>query len=71
MKARFKVNDEFRLKKDQTFTRAFPMGGYNKDGSGGEVDKEHRKGGSIAKLSHIHEPSVDKAELSYDGDFGD
>jgi hypothetical protein len=27
MKAKFKVNDEFRLKKDQTFTRAFPMGG--------------------------------------------
>ena len=32
MKARFKVNDEFRLKKDETFTRSFPVGGYNKDG---------------------------------------
>lgn len=71
MKARFKVNDEFRLKKDQTFTRAFPMGGYNKDGSVGEVDKAPRRAGSMAKVSQIYETSVDAAEPSYDVDFGD
>jgi hypothetical protein len=44
MKAKFKVNDEFGLKKDQTFTRAFPIGGYSKDGSVGDADKAHRRG---------------------------
>ena len=39
MKAKFKFSDEFRLKKDQTFTRAFPMSGYNQGGSVGEIDK--------------------------------
>jgi hypothetical protein len=71
MKAKFKVTDEFRLKKDQTFTRAFPMGGYNKDGAVGEVDKARRRAGSIATVSQIYETSVDVAEPSYDVDFGD
>lgn len=71
MKAKFKVDDEFELKKDQTFTRAFPMGGYNKDGSVGEVDKAPRRAGSMSKVSKIYETSVDTAEPSYDVDFGD
>lgn len=71
MKAKFSVNDEFRLKKDHTFTRAFPMGGYSKDGSVGEVDKAHRKAGSMGKVSQIHETLVDTAEPWYDVDFGD
>jgi hypothetical protein len=71
MKAKFKVNDEFRLKKDETFTRTFPMGGYNKDGSVGEVDNARRRVGSVAKVSQIYETSVGTAESSYDVDFGD
>jgi hypothetical protein len=71
MKANFEVNSEFRLKKDQTFTRAFPMGGYNKDGSVGEVDKAPRRAGSMAKVSKVYETSVHTAEPSYDVDFGD
>jgi hypothetical protein len=71
MKAKFKVNDEFRLKEDHTFTRTFPIGGYGKGGSVGEVDKAHRRAGSVAKVSEIHETSVVTGEPSYRVDFGD
>jgi hypothetical protein len=70
MKAKFRVADEFRLKKDQTFSRTFPMSGYRKDGSVGEVDKAQRRAGSIATISQIHETSVTRAEASYGVDFG-
>jgi hypothetical protein len=71
MEAKFKVNDQFRLKENHTFTRSFPMGGYNKDGTVGEGDKEHRRAGSTGKASAIYEAPGRKAEASYDVDFGD
>jgi len=71
MKAKYRVNDQFRLKKDEIFTRAFPVGGYGKDGSVGEIDKARRAAGSIASIREIYETSVDAAPASYDLDFGD
>jgi hypothetical protein len=68
MKAKFSVNDEFRLKKDQTFPRAFPTGSYNKDE---ERDKAHRKAGNVAKICKIYETLADRGQASYDVDFGD
>ncbi len=37
MKAKFKIGDEFRLKKNGRFTRTFPRS-RNPDGSVGEID---------------------------------
>ena len=71
MKAKFKVADAFRLKKDETFTRSFPMGGFNKDGSVNEGDKERRRAGSTAKVSEIHETTVAWDEPWYHLDFGE
>lgn len=71
MKAKFKLDDEFRLKADHTFTRSFPMGGYNKDGTVGEIDQQPRRAGSTARISEINETSVDRAEPWYNLDFGE
>jgi hypothetical protein len=30
MKPKFKLNDEFRLRTEETFTRSFPLGGYSR-----------------------------------------
>jgi hypothetical protein len=71
MKAKFSVNNEFRLKKDQTFPRVFPKRGHNKDGSVGELDQARRRAGALAKVSKIYETLVDRDQASYDVDFGD
>jgi len=70
MKVKFKVGDEFKLKKDQIFTRSFPMGGYNKDGSVRDMDKEPARPGRRVKVSEIYETTVATSEASYDLDFG-
>jgi hypothetical protein len=54
MEAKFKLAEEFRLKTAQTFTRCFPMGGYNKDGSVGGGDKVHVRGGTVGTIADVH-----------------
>ena len=72
MKAQFKMKDEFKLRKDETFTRSFPLGGYSKDGSVSDIDKAHRKAGSVAIVYEIHDsPAIDMGEVWYLLDFGD
>ena len=70
MKAKYKVGDAFRLKKDHTFTRGFRMGGFNKDGSVAEIDKEHSKAGGTAKVSVVYD-LADRAEPRYRVDLGE
>ena len=55
MEAKFKLDDKFKLKTAQTFTRCFPMSGYNQDGSVGEGDKVHIRGGTIGTIADIHD----------------
>jgi hypothetical protein len=57
MKAKFKVKDEFRLRKDETFTRSFPLGGYNTEGSVRDIDKANERAGSVATVYEIHDQS--------------
>jgi|NGEPerStandDraft_6_1074524.scaffolds.fasta_scaffold270964_2 hypothetical protein len=72
MKAKFKVNDEFRLRKDETFTRSFPLGGYNPEGSVRDIDKANKTAGSVATVYEIHDsPAIDRGEVWYLLDFGD
>jgi hypothetical protein len=72
MKAKFKVNDEFRLRKDETFTRSFPLGGYNADGSVRDIDKTNKSAGSLASVYEIHDsPVIDSGQVWYFLDFGD
>jgi hypothetical protein len=72
MKAKFKVNDQFWLRKAETFTRSFPIGGYSPDGSVREIDKTTKNAGSEATISEIHDnPAIDKGEVWYFLDFGD
>lgn len=66
MKAKFKVNDEFRLRKDETFTRSFPLGGYNPDGSVRDIDKDNKKAGSLATVYEVHDrPAIERGEVWY------
>jgi hypothetical protein len=72
MKAKFKVSDEFKLRTDETFTRSFPLGGYNPDGSVRDFDKEHKRAGSVAIVFEVHDsPEIDRGETWYFLDFGD
>jgi hypothetical protein len=71
MKAKFKMEDDFRLKADHTFERTMPLGGYNKDGSVREFDQEHRRAGSVARVVEIHETLVDWDEPLYKVDLGE
>jgi hypothetical protein len=72
MKAKFKVKDEFRLRKDETFTRSFPLGGYNPEGSVRDIDKANLSAGSVANVYEIHDsPAIDRGEVWYLLDFGD
>ncbi len=71
MKAKFGINDKLKLKKDRTFTRTFPMAGYSKNRSVGEIDKVHMRAGSVANVFKIYETSVGAAKPSYDVDFGE
>jgi hypothetical protein len=72
MKAKFKVNDEFRLRKDEIFTRSFPLGGYNRDGSVRDLDKADKRAGSKATVYEIHDsPEIERGEVWYFLDFGD
>lgn len=72
MKAKFKVNDEFSLKQDETFTRSFPLGGYNEDGSVRDIDKTHKSARSVASVYEIHDsPGIEGGEVWYLLDFGD
>jgi hypothetical protein len=72
MKAKFKVNDEFRLKKDETFTRSFPLGGYGEGGSVRDIDKADKRAGDLATVYEIHDsPAIDRGEVWYLLDFGD
>jgi hypothetical protein len=72
MKAKFKVNDEFRLRKDETFNRSFPLGGYNPDGSVRDIDTASKSAGSVATVYEIHDsPTIDRGEVWYLLDFGD
>jgi hypothetical protein len=72
MKAKFKMNDEFRLREDMAFTRSFPLGGYNSDGSVRDIDKANKKAGSVAAVYEIHDsPSIEKGEVWYSLEFGD
>jgi hypothetical protein len=50
MKAKFQANQEFALRKDETFTCSFPLGGYNPNGSVRDIDKENKKAGSRATV---------------------
>jgi hypothetical protein len=71
MKPKFKKGDEFRLKKDGKFTRSFPIGGYDKQGNVRDIDKEHRRSGSRAKVCEIYDSQVDFVEPTYHLDFGE
>jgi hypothetical protein len=72
MKAKFKVNDEFRLRKNETFNRSFPLGGYNADGSVRGIDTASKSAGSMATVYEIHDnPAIDWVEVWYLLDFGD
>jgi hypothetical protein len=72
VKAKFNVSDEFKLRKDETFTRAFPQGGYNPDGSVRDMDKKNMRAGSVATAYEIHDsPPLDRGEVWYLLDFGD
>ena len=72
MKARFKVNDEFTLRKDEIFTRSFPLGGYDAEGSVRDIDKANKKAGSRATVYEIHDsPAIDRGEVWYLLDIGD
>lgn len=72
MKAKFKANDEFRLRKDETFTRSFPLGGYNAEGSVCDIDKANNRAGCLATIYEIHDsPAIDRGEVWYFLDFGD
>ncbi len=63
MKAHFKVNEEFRLRNDETFTRSFPLGGYNEDGSVRDIDKAGKRAGSVATIYEVHDsPEVERGE---------
>jgi hypothetical protein len=71
LKARFKVGDKFKLKKEETFTRSFPLGGYSADGAVRDIDKANKKGGSVATAYEIHDsPALDRGEVWYLLDFG-
>lgn len=72
MKAKFKVNDKFKLRKDETFTRSFPLGGYTPDGSVREIDKASKGAGCVATVHEIHDsPAIDRGEVWYLLDFDD
>lgn len=72
MKAKFSVDDEFRLRKDATFTRSFPLGGYKRDGSVGDIDKADKRAGIVAIVRNIHDsPEIERGEVWYFLDFGD
>lgn len=72
MKAKFQVKDEFRLRKDETFTRSFPLGGYGPEGSVRDIDKANKSAGSVAAVYEIHDsPVIDGGEVWYLLDFGD
>ncbi len=72
MKGKYKVSDDFALRKDHTFNRSFPLGGYNQDGSVREVDKEHRMAGSVGRVCEVHDsPDIDKGQVWYLLDFGE
>ena len=72
MKAKFKVNDEFRLRNDETFTRSFPLGGYSPDGSVRSIDKASKRAGSVATVYEVHDsPAIDRGEVWYLLDFSD
>ena len=64
MKANFKINDEFRLKKAETFTRTFPHN-RNPDGAVGEADRARVRAGEVAKIFDIHESQVESIEPRY------
>lgn len=72
MKAKFKVTDEFKLRKDESFTRSFPLGGYSPDGSVRDIDKANKRAGSVATAYEIHDSTeIDMGEVWYLLDFGD
>jgi hypothetical protein len=72
VKAKFNVKDEFRLRKDETFTRSFPLGGYNPEGSVRDIDKANKRAGSVATVYEIHDsPAIDRGEVWYLLDFDD
>lgn len=71
MKAQFKVDDAFRLKKDHTFERTFPLGGYGPGRTVGESDKTHKAAGSVAKVSAVRESTVSTGQASYSLNFDD
>jgi hypothetical protein len=72
--AKFKVKDEFELKKVGNFTRSIPHGGYNRDGSvrNPSADIVSKTAGSIATVYEIHDvPANSTAKATYFLDFGD
>jgi hypothetical protein len=72
MKAKFKVNDEFRLRSDVSFTRSFPLGGYGPDGSVRDIDKANKRAGSVATAYEVHDSAaIAEGEVWYLLDFGD
>jgi hypothetical protein len=68
MKARFQINDEFKLKEDGNFTRTFPRS-RNSDGSVGEIDVAKVRAGGVAKIYEVHESTVERIEPRYDLEF--
>jgi hypothetical protein len=72
MQAKFRVDDQFTLREDETFTRSFPLGGYNPDGSVRDIDEANKRAGSVATAYEIHDsPGIDRGEVWYFLDFGD
>lgn len=72
MKAQFKVTDEFTLRKDENFTRCFPLGGYSSNGGVRDIDRACKAAGSVAIVYEIHDnPAIAMGEVWYLLDFGD
>ncbi len=72
MKAKFKVKDEFRLKKDMNFTRSFPPTGLEPGQLSHNLkDKANKRAGSVATVCEIYDvPATSRAKVTYSLDFG-
>ena len=63
--AKFKVGNRLRLKRDATFARSFPAGGYKPDGDVNEYDKYRMPAGREAIITEVHDSAIPRANVWY------
>ena len=63
--AQFNVGNRLGLKRDATFTRSFPMGGYKPDSDVAEYDKYRMQAGPQATVTEVHESAIPGANVWY------